>query len=112
MRLQTFEPPQDTVTTDTTTTDTTVTDTTSQDSTIAIAQSAGPGSVTMHLAGRTLFIAGTPSAKVELFDMQSRPVFSTKCEKGSVELNDISEGLYVVRIRSGSTSLVQRVSIK
>ena len=66
----------------------------------------------MHVAGRTLFIAGTQSANVELFDMQGRPVFSTKCEKGSVELNGIADGLYMVRVRSGSANLVQRIVIK
>jgi endo-1,4-beta-xylanase len=39
-------------------------------------------------------------------------VFSTRCEKGSVELNGISDGLYMVRVRSGSANLVQRIVIK
>ena len=107
VRLQNFEPPQDT-----TVTDTTSSDTTAQDSSIAIAQTAGPGSVTMHVAGRTLFIAGAMSAKVDVFDMQGRPVFSGKCETGSVELNGFSEGLYVVRVRNGSASLTKRIAIK
>ncbi|MBR2058099.1 MAG: T9SS type A sorting domain-containing protein, partial [Fibrobacter sp.] len=47
-----------------------------------------------------------------VFNMQGRPVFSTKCEKGSIELNGISDGLYMVRVRSGSASLVQKISIK
>ena len=111
VRLQNFEPPQDTVATDTTANDTTVTDTTAQDTTIAIAQTAGPGSVTMHVAGRTLFIAGAKSAKVDVFDMQGRPVFSAKCEKGAIDLN-IAEGLYMVRVREGSRNLVQRIAIK
>ncbi len=106
MRLQNFEPPQDTIVTDTTSSDTTA-----QDSSIAIAQSADPGSVTMHVAGRTLFIAGTQSAKVDVFDMQGRPVFSGKCETGSVELN-VAEGLYMVRVRNGSASLTKRIAIK
>jgi endo-1,4-beta-xylanase len=114
VRLQTFEPPQDTIAADTTANDTTVTDTTTKDSIglPIIPQSAGPGSVTMHIAGHTLFIAGTQSAKVDVFDMQGRPVFSTRCEKGSVELNGISDGLYMVRVRSGSANLVQRIVIK
>ena len=112
VRLQNFEPPQDTVATDTTAKDTTVKDTTAKDTTLAIQQTAGPGSVTMHVAGRTLFIAGAKSAKVDVFNMQGRPVFSTKCEKGSIELTGISDGLYMVRVRSGSASLVQKISIK
>ena len=57
-------------------------------------------------------IAGADAAKVEVFDMQGRPVFSVKNVKGSVDLKNISEGLYVVRIREGSKSLMQRITLK
>ena len=82
------------------------------DSTNVVARTSGPGSVTMHVSGRTLLIAGTQSANVELFDMQGRPVFSAMCENGSVELKGIPEGLYVARVRSGSASLTNRIAIK
>ena len=49
---------------------------------------------------------------IDVFDMQGRPVFSGKCEKGSIELNGFSEGLYVVRVRNGSASLTKRIAIK
>ena len=116
VRLKTYEPPQDTVKqdttkTDTTKTDTTKTDTTSNDSTIAIKTIAGLNSLSMHLSGRTLSIAGATAAKVEVFDMQGRPVFSAKNVKTSVDLK-IAEGMYVVRVRDGSKSLMQRVTIK
>jgi endo-1,4-beta-xylanase len=122
VRLQTYEPPQDTTKQDTTKTDTTKTDTTktdttkkdttSNDSTIAIKTIAGLSSLSMHLSDRTLFIAGATAAKVDVFDMQGRPVFSAKNVKGSVELQGISRGLYMVRVRDGSKSLMQRVTIK
>ena len=122
VRLQNFEPPQDTSKQDTTVSDTTVTDTTKkdtaatdtvgQDTTISIAKIAGPGSITTQLSGHTLFIAGVISARVDVFDMQGRPVFSAKNVKGSVDLKDVSEGLYVVRVRSGSASLTKRIAIK
>jgi len=116
VRLQTFEPPQDTSKQDTTAndstkTDSTKTDSTSNDSTIAIAQFAGMSNLSMNVAGRTLFIAGAKSASVEVFNMQGRPVFSGKCEKGTVDLK-VPEGLYVVRVRDGSSSLVKRIAIK
>jgi len=122
VRLQTYEPPQDTakkdtVAADTSKKDTTVADTskkdsTAKDSTIAIKTIAGLTSLSMHLSGRTLFIAGATSAKVDVFDMQGRPVFSVKDAKGSVDLKNISEGLYVVRVRDGSKSLMQRITLK
>ena len=94
--------------------DTTGTDSTDVgDSTIAVRTVAGlAGSLSMHVSGHTLFIAGAKAAKVDVFDMQGRPVFSGKCEKGFVELNGIPEGLYVARMRSGSASLAKRIAIK
>ena len=103
----------DTTTTDTTTTDTTKTDTTAQDtSKQALAYLGNLQGISMSLAGRTLTITGAVTAKVELFDMQGRPVFSAKNVKGSVELQGVSEGLYVIRVRNGSAKLIQRFMIK
>ena len=62
--------------------------------------------------GHTLFIAGANSAKVDVFDMQGRPVFSAKNVKGSIDLKDVSEGLYMVRVRDGSANLTKRIAIK
>jgi len=66
--------------------------------------------ISMQLAGRTLFVAA--AAKIDLFDMQGRPVFTAHDVKGSVELQGISKGLYVVRVREGSKTLTQRITIK
>ena len=66
--------------------------------------------ISMQLAGRTLFVAA--AAKINLFDMQGRPVFTAHDVKGSVELQGISKGLYVVRVREGSKTLTQRITIK
>ena len=106
VRLQTYEPPQDTAGKDST-----KKDSTANDSTDAIKTFANMSSLSTHLSDRTLFITGATDAKVEVFDMQGRPVFSTKNVKGSVNLK-VAEGLYVVRIRDGSKSLMQRISIK
>jgi endo-1,4-beta-xylanase len=81
------------------------------DSTNAIKPIAKQNNLSMHLAGRTLSISGTTAAKVDLFNMLGRPVFSAKNVKGSVELK-VSEGLYVARVREGSKSLMKRITIK
>ena len=123
VRLQNFEPPQDTTKQDTTKTDTTKTDTTKTDTTKtdttaqdtskqAIAHYGSLEALSMHFAGRTLSVTGAVAAKVEVFDMQGRPVFSAKGVNGSVELKGVSEGLYIVRVRSGSTNLTQKIAIK
>ena len=120
VRLQTYEPPkdsvkQDSVAQDSIKKDSTAKDSTKKDSTDAIAKIANKTTMSAYVAGRTLFVTGLVSktaAKVDLFDMQGRPVFSTKCENGMVDLKDIVEGLYVVQIRSGSNKIVQRVNVK
>jgi endo-1,4-beta-xylanase len=105
VRLQTYEPPKDSVAKDST-----KKDSTSNDSTDAFKAIAGLTSLSIHLSGRTLSITGATAAKVEIFDMQGRPVFSTKNVKGSVDLK-VTEGLYIVRVREGSASLTKRIAI-
>lgn len=82
------------------------------DSPEAIKPIAGLTKLSTQINGHTLSIAGATAAKVEVFDMQGRPVFSAKNVKGSVELAGISEGLYIVRVRSGSTSMAKRIAIR
>ena len=81
------------------------------DSSDAIKSIAGMSSLSIHLSGRTLFITGATAAKVDVFDMQGRPVFSAKNVKKAVELSGLSEGLFVVRVRDGSKRLMQRITI-
>lgn len=64
-----------------------------------------------QITGRILSIAGATAAKVDVFDIQGRPVFSAKNVKGSVDLG-VAEGMYVVRVRDGSKNLMQRIAIK
>ncbi|OWV14265.1 endo-1,4-beta-xylanase [Fibrobacter sp. UWB5] len=82
------------------------------DSSEAIKSIAGTSTLSMYLSGRTLSIAGATAAKVNVFDMQGRSAFSAKDVKGSVELSGLSEGLFVVRVRDGSKSLMQRIVVK
>ena len=103
---------KDTTAKDTTIRDTTVKDTTKKDSIDAIKTFASHSSLSTYLAGRTLFITDDAKAKIDIFDMQGRPIFSTKCKNGRVDLSTIAEGLYVVRVKNGSTSIVKKISIK
>ena len=82
------------------------------DSSEAIKSIAGTSTLSMYLSGRTLSIAGATAAKVDVFDMQGRPVFSAKNVKKAVELSGLSEGLFVVRVRDGSKRLMQRIVVK
>ena len=120
VRLQTYEPPKDSAKADSTVKDSTAKDSTAKDSTAldpgqSIKQFNAPNSLSLHVAGRTLFVTGLASknaAKVDLLDLQGRPVYSTNCINGTVDLSNIAEGLYVVRVQNGSTNLTKRISIK
>ena len=120
VRLQTYEPPKDSAKADSTVKDSTAKDSTAKDSTAldpgqSIKQFNAPNSLSLHVAGRTLFVTGLASktaVKVDLLDLQGRPVYSTNCINGTVDLSNIAEGLYVVRVQNGSTNLTKRISIK
>ncbi|MBP5248070.1 MAG: endo-1,4-beta-xylanase [Fibrobacter sp.] len=66
----------------------------------------------MNFTGKTLYVNGTDRAKVELFDMQGRPVFKALNVNGSVSLQGVSNGLYVVRVTAGSNSLMKRIVVR
>ena len=66
----------------------------------------------VSVAGRMLQITGADVVQVEVFDMQGSPVASFRQVAGSVSLEKLRQGNYIVRVRSGSMSLTRRVSIK
>ena len=82
------------------------------DSPEAIKPIAGLTKLSTQINGHTLSIAGAKSAKIDVFDMQGRPVFSMKGVKGAVELQGLPKGLYMVRVRDGSASLTKRIVIR
>lgn len=110
---------------DTTVKDTTVKDTTTQDTVATpgpvVSDTGNVGihrgtatltDVRMNLVGRTLSIVGASNAKVQVFDLRGRPVYSVVTSKGSVDLSAISDGLYVVRVKAGSKTLERRVALR
>ena len=64
------------------------------------------------MEGRLLQIAGVDYADVDVFDMQGSPVASFKQVIGSVSLEGIRQGNYIVRVRSGSMNLTRRIVMK
>lgn len=66
----------------------------------------------MSFANKNLYVNGTDRAKVELFDMQGRPVLKALKVNGSVSLQGVANGLYVVRVSTGSVSLMKRIVIQ
>lgn len=72
--------------------------------------SVNPLKVSMN--GRLLQITGADYAEIDVFDMQGSPVASFKQAAGSVSLESLRQGNYIVRVRSGSNSLTRRIVMK
>ena len=66
----------------------------------------------VSMTGRMLQVTGAERASVDVFDMQGSPVASFKQVIGSVSLEGIRQGNYIVRVRSGSMNLTRRIAIK
>ena len=66
----------------------------------------------MAVAGRTLHVSGASDMSVEVFDMQGSPVATFAHVKGSVNLEMLRQGSFVVRLRAGSNTLVRRIVVK
>lgn len=77
---------------------------------LMVESSANP--LGIALDGRLLHVSGASLVAVDVFDMQGRPVVSFRNVSGAVNLGAIRQGGYVVRVRSGSFSLVRRVTVK
>ena len=82
----------------------------SETTTVVNAVAVNPLKVSM--AGRMLQVAGAEKASVDVFDMQGSPVASFKQVAGSVSLESLRQGNYIVRVRSGSMNLTRRIAIK
>ena len=68
--------------------------------------------VLLAVENRTLHVSGAEMVRLDVFDMQGRPVANFKQVKGSVSLDMLRQGNYIVRVRAGSNSLIRRISIK
>ena len=69
-------------------------------------------SLSLQLVGRMLYVSGASDVSVDVFDMQGRPLVSIEHVSGSVNLETLHRGNYVVRLRSGSSSVVRRIAVK
>jgi hypothetical protein len=68
--------------------------------------------LSLGISGRMLHVAGAPDMSVEIFDMQGSPVASFRHVSGSVNLDMLRQGNFIVRLRAGSNSLIRRIVVK
>lgn len=84
--------------------------TVTEQTTFAAASVTSP--VLLAVENRTLHVSGAEMVRLDVFDMQGRPVANFKQVKGSVSLDMLRQGNYIVRVSAGSNSLTRRISIK
>lgn len=84
----------------------------SSSETTLVANAVAVNPLKVSMAGRMLQVAGAEKASVDVFDMQGSPVASFKQVAGSVSLESLRQGNYIVRVRSGSMNLTRRIAIK
>ena len=77
-----------------------------------IAATPVSNSILLSIEGRMLHVGGADWANVDVFDMQGRPVVGFKQVKGTIALDMLRQGNYIVRVRSGSNSLTRQISLK
>jgi len=82
----------------------------SEGTTFVMAPAVNPLSISLE--GRTLYVAGSDRAVVEVFDMQGRPIVNFTQVSGPVNLDMLRQGSFVVRVRAGSMNLVRRIAIR
>lgn len=84
--------------------------TSSSETMLTMAQRVSPISLTVE--NRMLHIGGVEQVQVNVFDMQGSPVASFGQVRGSVSLENLRQGHYIVRVRSGSNNLVRHINIR
>lgn len=72
------------------------------------------GKLGVDVIGNTVAVSGLASERgvqLDLFDMQGRPVMSRR-DASSIDVSGMAKGLYMVRVKSGSASYMERVVLK
>lgn len=85
---------------------------TSSSSVTGILDLAKVSPISLHVSGRVLSVTGASSVDIDVFDLQGRPLASWRGVSGSVSLDALSSGNYIVRVKSGSNSLVRRATLR
>ena len=68
--------------------------------------------LSLVVAGRTLHVSGASDIAVEIFDMKGTPIATFGHVSGAVSLDMLRQGSFVVRLRSGSDTLIRRIVVK
>ena len=82
----------------------------SEGTTFAMSPVANP--LSLVVVGRTLHVSGASAIAVEIFDMKGTPIVTFGHVSGTVSLDMLRQGSFVVRLRSGSNMLIRRIVVK
>lgn len=78
----------------------------------AIASYHSALSLTVSFSAKILEIQSVKPANIDVFDMQGRTIKQISQVNGSVSLESVLPGTYIVRVRSGSENWTRRISIR
>lgn len=84
----------------------------SSSATAAISSNTQPLNFSVQLIGKSLEISGTSSVNVQIFDMQGRLLKQLPQVTGTVSLEAMQSGSYLVRIRSDKSNWTKRISLR
>ena len=68
--------------------------------------------LSLVVTGRMLHVSGASDIAVEIFDMKGTPIATFGHVSGAVSLDMLRQGSFVVRLRSGSDTLIRRIVVK
>ena len=68
--------------------------------------------MSLFIANRKLIISGVDQAFVDVLDVQGSPVISYQRVKNSINLDELKQGSYILRVRSGSNTQIRNITIK
>ncbi|WP_298771120.1 T9SS type A sorting domain-containing protein, partial [uncultured Fibrobacter sp.] len=68
--------------------------------------------LSLVVSDRVLHVSGATDMSVVIFDMQGSPVATFAHVSSAVNLDMLRQGNYVVRLRSGSDSIIRRITVK
>lgn len=79
---------------------------------LGIASFHVPSALSVNFSNKVLQISGVNAANVELFDMKGHKLMMIDGVSGNLSLASLPAGQYIVRVKAGSASKMQAVSIK
>lgn len=84
----------------------------SADSTIAIRTIAQSEDLAITVKKRKLHVIGAKDAKIDIFDLQGKPIVRKQSENGTLDLSRLANGIYIARTSAYGRIVTNKIEIK